>query len=88
MKTRIFKLFMLPVAVFTLASAAAVSTDKSHESKASVPMTGYIHNPSIQHCEDKLVECQIGGGPTCYYGAWEVFAKDSEGNCVIPLERL
>ena len=88
MKTRIFKMFMLPVAVFTLASAAAVSTDKSHESKTTVTMLGYIHNPSIFNCEEKSVECRIGGGPTCVFGAWDVFEKNGEGECIVPLERL
>lgn len=50
MKTRIIKLFLLPVAVFTLASAAAVSTDQSHKSSTAVTMDVYIHNPSESDC--------------------------------------
>lgn len=88
MKMKIIKLFMLPFAVFTLASAAAVVTDNSHLSKTTTSMTGYIHSPLPSSCEPKDVECQIGNGPVCLYDGWQVFEKENPVSCNIALERI
>lgn len=73
MKTNIIKLFMLPIAAFTLASAAAVTTDTSRESKATTSMIAYIHNPLISSCKQVEVDCETGEGLECVSGAWEAF---------------
>ncbi|RKS03052.1 DUF6520 family protein [Flavobacterium sp. 102] len=88
MKTRFFKLFMLPIAAFTLASAAAVGTDSSEESKATTTMTAYIHNPNVWDCDPVPVSCRVGSGETCLYGSLEAFEKDSENACIIQLEKV
>lgn len=88
MKMKIFKLFMLPVAVFTLASAAAVSTDNSHQSKAdAASMIGYIHNPTINDCQEVLVDCELNGTNTCVEGGWTVYTFDSPVTCNQVLKR-
>lgn len=79
---------MLPFAVFTLASAAAVATDTSHKSKDTTLMTGYIHNPSSTSCDPKEVDCVIGTGPTCLADGWQVFEKESPVSCNIQLQRV
>lgn len=74
MKMRIFKLFMLPIAAFTLASAAAVSTEKSEGAKAASSMIAYIHNPSEFNCEEVTVQCEVGGGDPCTVpGGWTAY---------------
>lgn len=87
MKSKFIKLFMLPVAAFFLASAAAVSTDKSHESKATTTsMLGYIHNPSSSDCEPVNVECEPGAGDPCEFGVWTVYGSTGIG-CSQQLKR-
>ena len=88
MKTRIIKLFLLPVAVFTLASAAAVSTDQSHKSSTAVTMDVYIHNPSASDClKVENVECEAGGGQECTVGPWQAFDLSVVG-CSERLQRI
>lgn len=88
MKMKIFRLFMLPVAVFTLASAAAVSTDNSNQSKtASTPMTGYIHSPNIGDCKDVEVDCELSGANTCVENGWTVHLYDTAVTCNFVLKR-
>lgn len=88
MKMRIFKLFMLPIAAFTLASAAAVSTDNSHKSKATYAMTAYIHDPNINSCKEVTVDCIVGAGQTCLSGSWTAFGKDTPVTCNQQLKRV
>ena len=88
MKMKIFKLFMLPLAAFTLASAAAVQTDSSHESKAKeVSMLGAIHNPTIGSCFNINVECVPGDGTACEEDGWTVYGYDSAVTCNLNLKR-
>lgn len=88
MKMRIIKLFMLPIAAFTLASAAAVSTDKLHQSKAAVNMDVYIHNPTEFDClKIENVECEPGSGAECTVGAWQAFGLSAVG-CSERLQRI
>ncbi|TBX67491.1 hypothetical protein EZL74_09475 [Flavobacterium silvisoli] len=85
---KIFKLFMLPVAAFTLASAAAVTTDNSHKSKTEdALMIGYIHNPNVNDCAEVLVDCKTAGSTTCVEAGWTVFAFDSPVTCNATLKR-
>lgn len=57
MKT-IFKV-ILPVLVFTLASAGAISTNeaKIEESKKSTAIIGFIQNPTAANCLQVSVDC-------------------------------
>ncbi len=88
MKMRIIKMFLLPIAVVTLASAAAVSTDKSHKSSTDVTMDVYIHNPTEADClKVENVDCQIGGGAECTVGPWQAFGLSVVG-CSERLERI
>lgn len=88
MKMRIIKLFMLPIAAFTLASAAAVSTDTSHESKTTLNMDVYIHNPTEFDCvKVENVACEIGGGAECTTGGWQAFGLSTVG-CSERLQRI
>ena len=81
-------MFMLPIAVFTLASAAAVSTDNSHESKTTLGMDVYIHNPTQFHCKKvKEVNCEPGGGADCTVGGWQAFGLSAVG-CNESLQRI
>ena len=52
---------ILPVLAFTLASAAAVSTNeaKIRESKKTVLITGFIQNPNQSNCLPASVDCTI-----------------------------
>lgn len=87
MKSKFIKLFMLPVAAFFLASAAAVTTDKSHESKTTTSIMGYIHNPSENDCESvSLVDCVAGTGDPCVFGSWTVYGSTGLG-CSLQLKR-
>jgi hypothetical protein len=88
MKSKFIKLFMLPVAAFVLASAAAVTTDQSHQSKASATlMQGFIHNPSSSDCEPVYdIDCVVGAGDTCEYGVWTVYGSTGIG-CSQQLKR-
>lgn len=89
MKTKFIQLFMLPIAAFTLASAAVVSTNSEEEKTSSSTMTAYIHNPTILDCQTVSVECRVGNGPTCLYeNQWQAFDKESENSCSILLERV
>ncbi|WP_432670494.1 hypothetical protein [Flavobacterium sp. SM2513] len=88
MKINFLKLFMLPLAAFTLASAAAVSTDVSHKSKtAAARMTAYIHNPTINDCYEVQVECEPGVGESCLIGSWTAYGPDGFG-CNLQLKRV
>jgi hypothetical protein len=88
MKTKFIKLFVLPVAAFFLASAAAVSTDKSHESKsAALAMQGFIHNPTENDCQPvNEVDCVVGAGDPCELGSWTVYGTSGIG-CQLQLKR-
>ena len=88
MKMRIIKMFLLPIAVVTLASAAAVSTDKSHKSSTDVTMEVYLHNPTEEDClKVENVDCQIGDGAECSVGPWQAFGLSAVG-CSERLERI
>lgn len=81
MKT-IVKTLVLPIAAFVLASAGAVSTNVSKESKAdTVLITGYIHDPLPNSCKEVQVDCNVTSGPTCMYNNgvsnFQVFRKPS-----------
>jgi len=87
MKTTILRAFVLPVAAFALASAGAVSTNTSDESKADVIMTAYIHDPAINSCKPVQVDCSAGGGPTCLSGSFTAFGQDAPNSCNGQLHR-
>ncbi|WNM19478.1 DUF6520 family protein [Flavobacterium capsici] len=88
MKLKFIKLFMLPVAAFFLASAAAVTTDQSHQSKATaLTMQGFIHNPSATDCEPvNDIDCVVGTGDPCELGSWTVYGTTGIG-CSLQLKR-
>lgn len=88
MKMRIIKMFLLPIAVVTLASAAAVSTDKSHESSTALTMDVYIHSPSENDClKKKEANCEPGNGQECTVGLWQAFGLTEIG-CNERLQRI
>ncbi len=87
---KFFKVLMLPLAAFVLASAAAVSTDESHKSKAeeTLVMDGYIHNPTIDDClEVKNVACELGDGAPCLQSSFTVYGFDEISGCNLTLKR-
>lgn len=92
MKT-IVKTLVLPIAAFALASAGAVSTNVSKESKAdTVLIPGYIHDPLATSCKEVQVDCNPDSGPTCMYNngvsSFQVFRKPSaSGPCNLKLFR-
>ncbi|RUT71535.1 hypothetical protein D0817_06570 [Flavobacterium cupreum] len=64
----IVKALVLPIAAFALASAGAVSTNVSKESKTdTVLISGYIHNPQPNSCQEVQVDCTPTNGATCMY---------------------
>jgi hypothetical protein len=85
---------ILPVLAFTLASAAAVSTNdtKIKESKKVVSILGYVQNPSAQNCEPVEVDCTIENvGPACLTSEAtprQAFAKDESNACNVTLHRI
>lgn len=87
MKSTILKAFALPLAAFALASAGAVSTTNSVDGRTAVLMQGYIHNPAEDDCDPVQVECAISGGALCESGVFQVFDKNTEGDCTVPLRR-
>lgn len=88
MKMKFIKLFMLPIAAFTLASAAAVSTDQPIESKTTTSMFGYIHNPSELDCVEVSVDCEPGVGQACTApGGWTAYGLNGT-ICDQPLKRI
>ncbi len=87
MKTIILRAFVLPVAAFALASAGAVSTNTTGESKADVLITAYIHNPAVDSCKEVQVNCNATSGPTCLSGSFTAYDKESENSCTMQLYR-
>ncbi|MNS50997.1 hypothetical protein D3C72_836600 [compost metagenome] len=87
MKTIILRAFVLPVAAFALASAGAVSTNTSDESKADVVMTAYIHDPAINSCKEVQVDCSAGNGPACLSGSFTAYGKEAPNSCTLTLHR-
>ena len=88
MKMRIIKMFLLPIAVVTLASAAAVSSDKSHESKTLLTMDVYLHNPTQFDClKEENVSCEPGDGLECTVAGWQAFGLSTIG-CNESLKRI
>jgi len=89
MKTNFFKALGLPIAAFVLASAGAVSTDKSTVSKADdVLIDGYIHQTSESSCELRSVDCNLVSGAPCTLGAFTVWQKATQGPnqpCTVPM---
>lgn len=85
MKT-IFKM-ILPILAFTLASAAAVSTNNSkvEEAKNPVTITGYIQDPSPLQCLPVSVNCtEVNTGQACMSNEViprQVFKKNSAHAC-------
>ena len=59
---------ILPVLAFTMASAAAVSTNEAKvtDAKKTVLITGFIQNPSPTNCLSVNVDCtEVNTGQTC-----------------------
>ncbi|MNY11292.1 hypothetical protein D3C86_1443150 [compost metagenome] len=88
MKTIILRAFVLPVAAFALASAGAVGTNTSDESKADVLISAYIHNPAEDDCQEVQVNCAGGNGPACLSGSFTAYGKESESSCTLTLHRV
>lgn len=90
MKARFLKLFMLPLAAFALASAAAVNTDHSKDSAVeSTTMWAYVHVPNIGDCLSVEVECEPGIGLPCKdaFGR-DAFGEDTPSTCNLDLKRI
>ena len=69
MKTTIIRAVVRPIAAFALASAGAVSTNTSEVSKADALIPAFIHNPSVNDCQEVPdVNCAPGNGPACLSG--------------------
>ncbi|MEG0851646.1 MAG: DUF6520 family protein [Flavobacterium sp.] len=85
----IVKTLVLPIAAFVLASAGAVSTNVSKESKAdTLLIEGYIHDPLATSCEEVTVDCTASPGPVCMYENFQVFRKETDASpCVLQLYR-
>jgi hypothetical protein len=82
MKTDFLKLMVLPMVAFSLASAAAVNTNK-----ATAIINGYIHSPLPSSCKLINVDCDVTGNAFCMSDSSQVFDKDSETTCSTPLFR-
>ena len=93
MRTNFLKIAGLPLAAFVLASAGAISTNASDESKVTAPpMIGFIHDPLASSCREVNVTCNTSIGPDCTYTqgstVWQVFYKlNTTSPCVLPLHR-
>lgn len=85
MKTTILRMFALPLAAFALASAGAIGTNESSKSKTALPIVAYIHNPSVNDCEEVEVDCSPGAGPACLSSGFTAYAKNSQGKCTSQL---
>jgi hypothetical protein len=85
---------ILPVLAFTLASAAAVSTNeaKIKESKKTVLITGFIQNPSPSNCLSVQVNCTtVNTGQACMSSEAtprQVWQKDEANACVDNLYKV
>ena len=85
---------ILPVLVFTLASAAAVSTHESKikDSKKTVLITAYIQNPSPQNCESVQVNCStVNTQQACMTSEAtprQAFDKDEANACNVNLYKV
>ncbi|ABQ07383.1 DUF6520 family protein [Flavobacterium johnsoniae] len=88
MKATILKAFALPLAAFALASAGAVGTNTSKQSKADLIVDAYIHNPLNEECEQVDVNCELGTGPACQSGSFTAYGKESEDSCTMTLHRV
>ncbi|CAA9197729.1 DUF6520 family protein [Flavobacterium sp. NPDC079362] len=89
----IVKTLVLPIAAFVLASAGAISTNASKESKAdTLLIEGYIHDPLATSCEEVNVDCKATPGPVCMYNdgasSFQVFRKATDNSpCNLQLYR-
>lgn len=85
---------ILPVLAFTLASAAAVSTNeaKIKESKKTVSISGYIQNPSSEDCLQVNVDCTpVNTGQLCMSSEAtprQVFDKNEGNACSVNLFKV
>jgi len=85
---------ILPAVAFTLASAAAVSTNeaKIKESKKTVLITGFIQNPSPSSCLSVQVNCTtINTGQACMSSEAtprQVWKKNDANACVDNLYKI
>lgn len=85
---------ILPVLAFTLASAAAVSTNESkvQDSKKTAVITGFIQNTSPYDCEEVTVDCTTANTSFACMSAEvsprQVWLKDEGNACNIPLYRV
>ncbi len=85
---------ILPVLAFTLASAAAVSTNetKIKELKKTALIQGYIQNPSAQNCDPVEVDCvTTATTQACMTSEAipkQVFDKDESNACNVSLYRV
>lgn len=85
---------ILPVLAFTLASAAAVSTNeaKVKDSKKTTAILGYIQNTSPFDCDPVNVDCSTTATPhacmTEEITPRNVWLKDEGNACNVPLYRV
>lgn len=85
---------ILPVLAFTLASAAAVSTNevKVKDSKKTTAILGYIQNTSPFDCDEITVDCtSINSQHVCMseeITPRQVWLKDEGNACNVPLYRV
>ncbi len=85
---------ILPVLAFTLASAAAVSTNeaKVKEAKKSVAIFGFIQNPSPSNCLEVSVDCTpVNTGQTCMSSEAiprQVWKKNASNACSVNLYKV
>jgi len=85
---------MLPILVFTLASAGAVSNNKAkiNESKKPLVITGFIQNPSPASCLEVAVDCTTTNtGQTCMSSEViprQVWLKNAANACSVNLYKV
>lgn len=85
---------ILPVLAFTLASAAAVSTNeaKIKESKKTVFFSGYIQNPTPKDCLPISVNCTtVNTGQACMSNETtprQVWDKNDANACSVNLFKV
>lgn len=85
MKTTNFK-WMMPMVAFLFAVIFAFASQNQGEEQSNSQLQAAVNIGG--QCHDvPLEDCWTGVGPDCKYSGMQVFLKDNETSCYIPLRR-
>lgn len=88
MKTNFSKRFMAPLAVIILGGAGAFATTSMSSTKVVDERPGYRYLSEQEPCHEEIT-CQTeNNNVICTSGANQLFDKQSENSCDVPLYKI